>query len=699
MYLFFCYFWVLKIIINYKSQIMKKNLILVLLFAGLIIPLKQVNAQSSSRFQALKHLEILCEKNNSKSIKMKKDKTYSSKTTKHKQKAGNMDYQLVTSLPYTNSSTLDEDSYFLDIPYFSYGEGYEIILTESQSIKILQESDDVDCYLYLLDSNFNIIAANDDYNEDDFNSQIVFSAFYTGTYYIIAGGYDEEEIGDYTIAIDYYLQSLSAQAYYVDALNGNNANAGQDPTDAKQTIQSVLEITNNGIVYIMSDILLDTTIVIENTSVICLAPYNGENYTIKRSAKCENSHMIELIGSMLYLLNDTIAGSLIFDGGYSDTATSPLITEGAILYVDVESIVFMYPFNMLQNNFTDAAAPAIYNEGMFYMYGGTISNNVGSFSSAITNIGNFLMFDGNISDNIASSCSGVLTENLFVMFNGSINNNTATDDHSGITNYLLFYMYGGTINNNIADMAAGVINYYYAMISGGAIADNEAESMSSGVINEEGGELILSGGTIYGNVASYYPNQGIIHIGISCSLSDNVTFGNDNQIFLLEGKTIKVNGSLTHRTVGTIMPFKFDNNDIPDYAHRTGLQVLSGTNNGIRTDYTKFKVADDGDGDQWSIDSLGKLVGDDVSIINYFDNYSINIYPSPATNNLYIHLEDISSGKIIVKLYDISGKLVCQVEMNDNYDVINIEHLSKGIYFLQLSKDNQIIDHRKIIKH
>lgn len=755
---------------------MKRSLIVVLILAGLLISVKQISAQHLPKISDLKNREIPLKRSNVKLGKDGKTKLDFSKTQKSNQmnhKAADMTYQEVTSLPFSNSSTLDEDSYFLEGVFFdgSYAEGYEITLTKGEIIEIFHKSDDFDCYLYVLDSNFNLIMENDDYNDDDYNSRIFFSVSYTGVHYIIAAGYDEEEIGDYTISID-KLQSLSSQAYYVDAINGDDFNTGQAPTDAKQSIHSVLETLTNGIIYIMSDVLVDSIIEIEDGLVVCLAPYNGGDYTIKRGEACIDEPMIGLWGSLLYLSNDTIAGTLTLDGGYSDTATNPIITDGMILYADLESVVFMYPSITFQNNYSNYIAPAVLNEGLMYMYGGTISNNTGETFNAVYNSGTFVMMDGNITDNYALEISGVCNLNTFIMHGGTISNNSAVNEISGMYNEREFSMYGGTISDNSAqyysgvfneyialfyggninnnsaeytsgvyngedgfmmiyggtisnntaetfsgilndgylniwagniienqaDMAAGITNYDYIFIADGIIADNEAEIMSSGVINEEGAAILLSGGRIYGNVSSGYPNQGLTHIGLSCILSDSITIDSDNQIFLLEGSKIAVNGTLTSQTVGTIMPFKFDDNDEPDYAHQIGLQVLFGiTEEGLLTDYGKFPVADDGDGNQWFIDPEGKLYTF-LSVSNLTNNSALEIYPNPTINVLYLHLNNLALEQATMNIYDMYGKLVQQVEINDESQAIDVEHLSTGVYFLQLFDNGRMIDCQKIIK-
>jgi len=705
---------------------MKNNLLIILLALGLLIPAKQTVAQLLPKHSTMKEQQKPTFRNGkTKVVKLKKERTFATTAAKT-HKVNNLTYDPIASLPYTNSSSLDENSYLLGQPYPCYAEGYALTLNKDEIVQIFHQSDDFDCILSVLDSSYNLLFICDDYydsDNDDYtsNSQIVFSAFYTGTYYIVATGYDEEEIGDYTISVDFYSSPLSSQAYYVDALYGDDANSGLSSTDAMQTIQAVLETTNNGTIYIMSDILLDTTIVIKDGSTVCLAAYNNGTYTVKRTNNCALSPMIYVLKSILYLGNETIPGGLVFDGGYNETDASPIMAKEPILMTDVESMVFIYPANTFQHNHSgNDYVPVIDNSETMYMYGGSISNNVGV---AIYNSANFILFDGSITDNEIESYSGVYTEGTFVMYGGNISNNIATDQKCGVFNMWFFYMYGGNISeneaeifsgiynvdysyfvmkggsvrDNQADMGSGIINIGTATISGGSITGNVATTANSGILNVEVGVLILSGGNISGNISMDIPNHGITHFGESCVLSDSVTVGGNDQICLLEGSTITVNGTLTNRTVGTIMPFKEDYNGLVG-VHRVGLQILSGSQNEILADYTKFKIANDENNRQWYLTSLGKLASDDVSIADYTNESSLNVYPNPATDMLEININNMELGKMYLQISDISGKLISKTDILEPQTKISVKELANGVYILQLFDNTQMIETKKLIK-
>ena len=75
-------------------------------------------------------------------------------------------------------------------------------------------------------------------------------------------------------------------------------------------------------------------------------------------------------------------------------------------------------------------------------------------------------------------------------------------------------------------------------------------------------------------------------------------------------------------------------------------------------------------------------------------DYSTNIFPNPAKNNLTIE----NSNFVIksVELYNIAGQLVKSENVNSMKTNLNVSNLNKGIYILEIkSKETSI--RRKLI--
>ena len=82
---------------------------------------------------------------------------------------------------------------------------YRITLTAGQSIVVsLNGVTFQDTYLYIRDSAGNLLFSNDDIGDGNLNSQVAFSATYSGTYYIDVGAWNDASAGDYSVSVKPY---------------------------------------------------------------------------------------------------------------------------------------------------------------------------------------------------------------------------------------------------------------------------------------------------------------------------------------------------------------------------------------------------------------------------------------------------------------------------------------------------------------
>jgi len=81
-----------------------------------------------------------------------------------------------------------------------------------------------------------------------------------------------------------------------------------------------------------------------------------------------------------------------------------------------------------------------------------------------------------------------------------------------------------------------------------------------------------------------------------------------------------------------------------------------------------------------------------VSAINEEISHLL-IYPNPATDNIYI--SNIKERSVIVKIYDVSGRLVLENKVS-NKEYLNISTLSKGMYQIKF-EGNNLNETRKLI--
>lgn len=74
------------------------------------------------------------------------------------------------------------------------------------------------------------------------------------------------------------------------------------------------------------------------------------------------------------------------------------------------------------------------------------------------------------------------------------------------------------------------------------------------------------------------------------------------------------------------------------------------------------------------------------SIGNGQFSQSINVYPNPAKYQLNVELTDKSSERCTITLIDLAGHRVLETSTNQGVSTLDISHLKKGAYFLQLEQ-------------
>ena len=193
-------------------------------------------------------------------------------------------------------------------------------------------------------------------------------------------------------------------------------------------------------------------------------------------------------------------------------------------------------------NSNEDGGGGVYNAGAFTLSGGTITGNTAEYGGGVENDGTFTLSGGAITGNTAEYIGdfggyggGVYnySYSTFEMTGGAITGNTAVEGGGGVYNYQgTFKMTGGAITGNTADdNGGGVYNYDGTFeMTGGTITGNTAERDGGGVYNYDdmsttsGGTFSISGGAkITGN-----------HAG-----------GADNNVYLIRGEVITIDGALT----------------------------------------------------------------------------------------------------------------------------------------------------------
>ncbi|MEE4198672.1 MAG: Ig-like domain-containing protein [Bacteroidales bacterium] len=92
-----------------------------------------------------------------------------------------------------------------------------------------------------------------------------------------------------------------------------------------------------------------------------------------------------------------------------------------------------------------------------------------------------------------------------------------------------------------------------------------------------------------------------------------------------------------------------------------------------------------------SSDLVKNVVLDQVTGINKLAEYGIKLYPVPASD--YININNLTMpGSKKVEIIDVTGKVVYNRTLENVNNNINVSDFAKGIYFIRITIDNDVID-------
>lgn len=298
--------------------------------------------------------------------------------------------------------------------------------------------------------------------------------------------------------------------------------------------------TDAGNYYLTDNVTLSRTWTVPSgTTSICL---NGK--TIRARGKYR---VITIMSPNILYLYDCI-GSGIITGGQSGG-------------VQNSGIFYMYGGRISENNTSTNSGAGIYSSGEFYLHGGEISNNTTDYyGGGVFNKGTFYMYGGRIADNTAGQYGGGVengSESTFYMYDGEIKGNRAKL-HGGVANDTNgnCYLYGGRIcQNSITDTdktGAGVQHQGASMTVGGSIV---IKDNTNG--NGESSNL-------------YIQVNRNISIDSSNPLSDSANIGVTTYTAPTEGRPVNITGA------NGADYSSFFTSDNPDY------EIVNGKNNVVQ---------------------------------------------------------------------------------------------------------------------
>ena len=246
--------------------------------------------------------------------------------------------------------------------------------------------------------------------------------------------------------------------------------------------------------------------------------------------------------------------------------------KSTIIY-NRSGIFYLIGGTITENN--GSAFGGVENNGTFYMYAGEISYNNSAptgttGSGGVFNTGTFYMEAGSISYNTSSANGGgVLNTGTFSMNAGEIKNNTSVAGDvggGGVFNQGgTFYMNGGEISYNTSSSnGGGVLNFKTFYMEAGEISNNTASDNGGGMYNN--GTFIMNAGEIsYNNAGN---NGGGVHNESTFAMeageiSDNTSSVNGGGVYNSAfGKFQMAGGSLSGNTAGSNGNGVYYNDDV-----------------------------------------------------------------------------------------------------------------------------------------
>jgi hypothetical protein len=98
--------------------------------------------------------------------------------------------------------------------------------------------------------------------------------------------------------------------------------------------------------------------------------------------------------------------------------------------------------------------------------------------------------------------------------------------------------------------------------------------------------------------------------------------------------------------------------------------------------------------------AITPTAGTDTGIKSFEDDNSIDVYPNPAQNMVYLKLDLNKSQDVVYSVSDINGKTVVQKSLGkvtSGYENIDVSVLNNGIYFVSVQFSNAPTVNKKIV--
>ena len=80
------------------------------------------------------------------------------------------------------------------------------------------------------------------------------------------------------------------------------------------------------------------------------------------------------------------------------------------------------------------------------------------------------------------------------------------------------------------------------------------------------------------------------------------------------------------------------------------------------------------------------------------ENNSVSVYPNPASDKVVVEFKNRTAKEHTIQIFDVPGKLITSVTSNQYKEIIKVNTLSKGIYFVKITGDENSVTKKIIVK-
>jgi len=132
-----------------------------------------------------------------------------------------------------------------------------------------------------------------------------------------------------------------------------------------------------------------------------------------------------------------------------------------------------------------------------------------------------------------------------------------------------------------------------------------------------------------------------------------------------------------------------------------GFSVDSGSCAVLGTQTGTYQHTFANDGTQWipeQTDAQIRIITSALSVnVPSVDlNNIIDVYPNPTSDMVNIYIDKFENA--VINVYDIQGKVVKTINVNNSNTLINTSEWNKGLYFVQISNNAGLSTHKLVVK-